>query len=205
MPCGTDVRGGGAPQALVIAGPNGAGKTSAAPELLRDTVGIDAFVDADVIAQGLAAFSPESAAFVAGRIMRRRLHDLARVRENFAFEGTLAGRSAHRFLTELLGAGYHVHIFYLWLPSPDLAVARVRRRVEEGGHDVPEPVVRRRFWKSLVNFDRLYRPGATTWRLYDSGAAGARPLIAHGATGRAPVVLDTATWQEIRKRVEEVG
>jgi predicted ABC-type ATPase len=112
---------------------------------------IDAFVNADVIAQGLAAFSPGSAAFEVGRIMLRRIEELARAREDFAFESTLAGRSAHRLLTGLVGVGYDVHIFYLWLPSPDLAVARVRRCVEAGGHDVPEPVIRRRFSKSLVN------------------------------------------------------
>jgi predicted ABC-type ATPase len=189
---------------VVIAGPNGAGKTSAAPDLLQDTVGIDAFVNADVIAQGLAAFSPESAAFVAGRIMLRRIEELARVRADFAFESTLSGRSAHRLLRELAGVGYDVHIFYLWLPSPDLAVARVRRRVEAGGHAVPESVIRRRFWKSLVNFDRLYRPVTTTWRLYDSSALDGRPLIAQGTGASEPVVLDMAMWQEIRERVEEI-
>jgi predicted ABC-type ATPase len=193
------------PQAVVIAGPNGAGKTSAAPDLLQDAVGIDTFVNADVIAQGLAAFSPESAAFVAGRIMLRRIKDLARAREDLAFESTLAGRSAHRLLTGLVGVGYDVHLLYLWLPSPDLAVARVRRRVETGGHDVPEPVIRRRFWKSLVNFDRLYRPVATTWRLYDNSSLGGRPLIAHGTGAREPVVLNEATWLEICARIEEVA
>jgi predicted ABC-type ATPase len=193
------------PQAVVIAGPNGAGKTSAAPDLLQDTVGIDVFVNADVIARGLSAFSPESAAFMAGRIMLRRIEELARTREDFAFESTLAGRSAHRLLTGLAEVGYDVHIFYLWLPSPDLAVARVRRRVETGGHDVPEPVIRRRFWKSLVNFERLYRPVTTTWRLYDGSALGGRPLIAHGTGAREPVVLNEETWLEIRKHIEEAG
>lgn len=193
------------PQAVVIAGPNGAGKTSAAPDLLREAVGIDAFVNADVIAQGLAAFSPESAAFVAGRIMLRRIEELARAREDFAFESTLAGRSTHRILTGLVGVGYDVHVFYLWLPSPDLAVARVRRRVETGGHDVPEPVIRRRFWKSLVNFDRLYRPVTATWRLYDGSVLGGRPLIARGAGALEPVVLNQATWLEVRKQIEEVA
>lgn len=174
------MRAGRTPQAVVIAG----GKTSSAPDLLQEAVGIDAFVNADVIAQGLAAFSPESAAFVAGRIMLRRIDELARASEDFAFESTLAGRLAHRLLTGLVGVGCDVHIFYLRLPSADLAVARVRRRVEAGGHDVPEPVIRRRFWKSLVNFDRLYRPVTTTWRLYDGSALGGRPLVAHG-TGRA--------------------
>ena len=86
-----------------------------------------------------------------------------------------------------------------------MAVARVRRRVEAGGHDVPEPVIRRRFWRSLVNFDRLYRPVTTTWRLYDGSALGGRPLVAHGTGAREPVVLNEATWLEIRKRIEEVA
>lgn len=137
--------------------------------------------------------------------MLRRIEELARARDDFAFESTLAGRSARRLLTGMVRAGYDVHIFYLWLPSPDLAVARVRRRVEAGGHDVPEVVIRRRFWKSLVNFDRLYRPIATTWRLYDGGALGDRPLIAHGTEASEPVVLNEATWLEILRRTEEVA
>ncbi|MSQ28589.1 MAG: Zeta toxin family protein [Dehalococcoidia bacterium] len=146
----------GAPQAVIIAGPNGAGKTSAAPELLREAVGIDAFVNADVIAQGLAGFNPESAAFEAGRIILRRLDELAQSRSNFAFESTLSGRSALRFLAELGQVGYHIHICYLWLPAPEMAIARVRRRVELGGHDVPQDVIRRRFLRGLVNFDQSY-------------------------------------------------
>lgn len=187
------------PQVVAIGGPNGAGKTSAAPELLQGPVWIDSFVNADVIAQGLAAFSPESAAFVAGRIMLQRLHALARARVNFAFESTLAGRSTHRLLTGLAATAYHIHIFYLWLPSPDIAVARVRGRAQAGGHDVPESVVRRRFWKGLVNFDRLYRPIATTWRLYDNSLLGGRPLIAYGGRGLSLVVLDEIKWLEIQK------
>ena len=85
-----------------------------------------------------------------------------------------------------------------------MAVARVRRRVEAGGHDVPEPVIRRRFQKSLVNSDRLYRPGASTWRLYDGSVGGGRPLIAHGSGQRAPVVMDQAKWLDIRKRIEAI-
>jgi predicted ABC-type ATPase len=186
------------PQAVVIAGPNGAGKTSAAPDLLRDALGIDAFVNADVIAQGLAAFSLESAAFMAGRIMRRRLHELARSREDFAFESTLAGRSVYRLVTALVRQGT------LSTSSPELAVARVRRRVEAGGHDVPEAVIRRRLWKSLLNFDRLFRPVASVWRLYDGSVLGG-PLIAHGTGESTPLVLDEAKWLEIRKQIEAVG
>lgn len=192
-----------APQAVVIAGPNGAGKTSAAADLLRDAVGIDAFVNADVIARGLAGFRPESTAFEAGRIMLRRLRELAKERADMAFESTLAGRGAYQLLTRLAKNGYETHIFYLWLPSADFAVARVKRRVEAGGHDVPEAVVRRRFGRSLVNFDRLFRPIATTWRLYDGSAMIGRPLIAHGGRDEPAVTLDDQLWQVIRRQIEE--
>ena len=192
------------PQAVVIAGPNGAGKTSSAPRLLRDATGIDAFVNVDVVAQGLAAFRPQSAAFEAGRVALRRLHELARMRRDLAFESTLAGRSAYRLLQRLIEAGYDVHVFYLWLPSPELAVARVRQRVEAGGHDVPELVIRRRFWRSLINFDRLYRPMATTWRLYDGSILGVRALVAHGEKLGGQVVLDQETWAVVQRQVEEM-
>ena len=188
----------------MIAGPNGAGKTSSARDLLQEAVGIDAFVNADVIAQGLAGFNPASAAFDAGRITLRRVHELARARQDFAFESKLAGRSAARLLNDLIRFGYDVHIFYLWLPSPDLAVARVQQRVEAGGHDVSEPVIRRRFWRSLVNFDRLYRPVATTWRLYDASVVGGRRLIAYGTRAQQPVLIDQAAWLRVRTRVEEI-
>jgi predicted ABC-type ATPase len=188
----------------VIGGPNGAGKTSAAPDLLRDTMDIDAFVNADVIAQGLAGFDPESAAFEAGRIMLTRIRELAGERADLAVESTLSGRSTAGLLRELLSIGYDVRIFYLWLPSPDYSVARVRRRVESGGHDVPEPVIRRRFWKSLRNFDRTYRALATSWRLYDSSVVGKRPLIAHGSTGEPMVIVDQKMWSQIRLQIEEI-
>lgn len=191
------------PQAVVIAGPNGAGKTSAAPELLRDAVGIGAFVNADVIAQGLSGFSPQSAAFEAGRVMLRRLRELARERTDFAFESTLSGRSAYRLLKTMRADGYDVHIFYLWLPTAEFAVARVHRRVEAGGHDVPDAVVRRRFWKSLLNFDSRYRPLATSWRLYDGSGVEGRPLIAHGTLEDTPAVLDAGRWANVRTMIEE--
>lgn len=193
------------PQCVVIAGPNGAGKTSAAPGLLRDTVGIDTFVNADVIAQGLAGFRPESAAFEAGRIMLRRMADLVRARVDLAFESTLAGRSAAGLLRRAVRSGYDIHVFYLWLPSPDLALARVRRRVAEGGHDVPEAIIRRRFRKSLINFDRLYRPIATTWRLYDGSAFGGQAIVAHGTGAGTLTIVEAATWREIERQMKEAA
>lgn len=187
----------------MLAGPNGAGKTSAAPELLRDAVGIGAFVNADIIAQGLSGFSPQSAAFEAGRAMLHRLQELARERTNMAFESTLSGRSAHQFLIEIRASGYDVHIFYLWLPTPELAVSRVHQRVQSGGHDVPDAVVRRRFSKSLVNFDRLYRPITASWQMFDGSSVVGRPLIARGMGESVPIVLDASRWITVQNMIKE--
>lgn len=191
------------PQAVVIAGPNGAGKTTAAPRLLHAGVGIDAFVNADVIAQGLSGFSPASAALEAGRIMLHRLDELAHAGADFAFESTLAGRSVRGRLLDLIARGYAVHLVYLWLPSPEMAVERVRHRVRAGGHHVPEAVIRRRFWRSLVNFDRVYRPIVTSWRLYDGSRLPDRPLVAEGNASEGPTVVDSQTWGVVRGQVEE--
>jgi len=101
----------------VIAGPNGAGKSSAAPDLLKDAAGIATFVNADVIAQGLAAFRPEDVAIAAGRIMLRRIGELVEAGQDFAFETTLSGRSIERLLSRAKERGYRVHVCYIWLPS----------------------------------------------------------------------------------------
>ena len=164
-------------------------------------MGIEAFVNADLIAEGLSAFAPQASAIEAGRILLARLRELAEQREDFAFESTLSGRTLHTFLRRLTASGYESHIFYLWLPSADLAVARVRRRVEAGGHAFPERVIRRRFEKSLVNFDRPYRPAATAWRLYDGSVIGRQRLIVHGKLGEGPAVVEPELWAVVRRQI----
>jgi len=121
------------PSIIALAGPNGAGKSTAGPALIRDTLGVTTFVDADVIARGLSAFAPEAAARPAGRIMLRRMRELTRQRESFAFETTLAGRSYATWIEDLLCRHYEFHVVFLWLPSADFAVARVADRVRLGG------------------------------------------------------------------------
>src|SRR5262245_57181479 len=124
------------PRVVVLAGPNGAGKTTASRTLLADTLGLLTFVNADVIAQGLAGFDPASAAVEASRIMLERLYTLAAQGADFAFETTLAARSLAGWLQTLKGTGYTVDLVYFWLASPELAVARVAQRVSQGGHHV---------------------------------------------------------------------
>ncbi|HEY9401886.1 MAG TPA: zeta toxin family protein [Pyrinomonadaceae bacterium] len=188
------------PQVFIIAGPNGAGKSTLAPYLLRDTFGVGEFVNADTIALGLSAFSPESVTFEAGRIMLARLRDLARARASFAFETTLATRSYAAFVAALRREGYEFQLLYLTLRSPQLAVERVRSRVRLGGHNVPEAVVRRRFRNGARNFFRLYRPLADTWGIYDNSTLDAPRAVAVGRRDEFTKVLQPDLWQEFQRR-----
>ena len=125
------------PIVLVLAGPNGAGKTTAAPLLVVELLGIRIFVNADTIAQGLSGFSPDQVSLRAGRLMLERLDELEAQRASFALETTLSARNFAARLRRMAASGYAVHLVFLWLPSADLAVERVRLRVVAGGHDVP--------------------------------------------------------------------
>lgn len=187
------------PNVVVVAGPNGSGKSTAAPVLLRDFLGITEFVNADVIAQGLAAFDPDSVAFQAGSIMHARLRSLASKRRNFAFETTLASRSLAPWLRGLVASHYLFHLVFLWLPSADFAVARVADRVRLGGHNVPEETIRRRYRRGLVNFFELYQPLATTWRVYDNSQESGIRLIASGQGTNVTRIGDEETWKHLQR------
>lgn len=189
--------GAGTPSVVVLAGPNGAGKSTVAPVLLQGALGVAEFVDADVIARGLSAFHPEAVALAAGRLMVRRLRELARQRVSFAFETTLASRSFAPWLTGLMASGYSFHLVFLWLPSADFAVERVANRVLMGGHHVPADTVRRRYRAGLHNFFTLYQPLATTWRVYDNSISPLPKLIAAGRGPETTQVEDRAAWEQV--------
>lgn len=187
------------PTVAVIAGPNGAGKSTAAPVLLRDTLGLMEFVNADAVALGLSGFDPDAAGLAAGRVVIERLRALASERRSFAFETTLATRSFAPWLRDLASLGYHVSIVFLWLPNAEMALSRVRARVQLGGHDIPEQTIRRRYDRGLANFFRLYAPQTSSWRLYDG--SGARPrLIAGGGGTMVPTTLgDPELWSRLAR------
>ena len=187
------------PNVIVLAGPNGAGKTTAAPKVLREALGVVEFVNADTIAQGLAAFGPELVALEAGGIMLTRLRELAALRRSFAFETTLASRSLAPWLVELTKTGYEFHLIFLWLPNPDFAVDRVADRVRMGGHDVSSETIRRRYHGGLRNFFGLYQPLATTWAIYDNSDAAGMRLIAAGQGTAITQIDDEIVWQRIQQ------
>jgi predicted ABC-type ATPase len=124
---------------------------------------------------GLAPFEPERAAFRAGRLMLEEIFIHARRGESFAFETTLSGRGYARLISGWRADGYLVKLFFLRLATPELAIARVRQRVREGGHNVPEPVIRRRFDAGRHNFENMYKPAVNEWALYDN--SGREPVL----------------------------
>ncbi len=166
------------PNVIMLAGPNGAGKTTSSRSLLKGVLDVTTFVNADIIAQGLAGFDPESAAWEASRIMLERLDDLAEKRQDFAFETTLAARSYVPRIEKWRSEGYVLQLYYFWLPSADLAVQRVADRVEQGGHHVPEETVRHRYRQSLRNLFALYMPLADVWNVYLNEQRGMPEFVA---------------------------
>ena len=160
---------------IIIAGPNGAGKTTFAREFLPNEAACPVFVNADLIAAGLAPFAPETAAVQAGRLMLAELARHFAARKSFAFETTLSGLGYLRHIARWRRAGYRVELIFLRLANADEAVARVAQRVKQGGHDIPEAVIRRRFHAGLENLMRYYGPAVDAWVLYDN--SGEEPLL----------------------------
>ena len=160
---------------LIIAGPNGAGMTTFATEFLPNEGDCPTFINADLIAAGLNPFQPERSAVQAGRIMLRLIDEYVQRGESFAFETTLSGRGYARMIPNWQAQGYRVRLYFLRLPGAEMAVARVRNRVREGGHHIPQDVVYRRFDAGWRNFQQIYRDLADEWALYD--ASGDFPTV----------------------------
>jgi predicted ABC-type ATPase len=182
---------------VILGGPNGAGKTTAAQVVLPEQLDIREFVNADEIARGLSPFNPGGAALAAGRLMIERIQNLVQDRRSFALETTCAGRGHIGLLRRCKADGWRVTLVYLWLPSVEAALDRVARRVRQGGHDVPESVVVRRYWAGVANMHDLYLPLADLALIYDNSDAG-RALIAERTPGHALVVHDARRWALIK-------
>ncbi len=160
---------------IIIAGPNGAGKTTFAQEYLPKESSCPIFVNADLIAGGLSPFLPEVAVVRAGRLMSKEINNHAKRGESFAFETTLAGRGYVKRIKKWRAEGYQVKLIFLSLATPEEAIDRVKSRVAQGGHNVPEAVIRRRFDNGLKNFETLYRHCVDDWHWYNN--SGAIPVL----------------------------
>jgi predicted ABC-type ATPase len=185
------------PNLYVIAGPNGAGKTTFAKEFLPHYAKCNNFINADLIAQGLSPFSPQAEAIKAGRLLLEQIHLFSKRKVNFAFETTLSGKTYISLFKNLKRQGYASHLFFLWIPHVQLALARIKDRVANGGHDVPAKDVQRRYVKSLYNFFNRYQSLFDSWALFDNSTSIPH-LIAEEKHGSMNV-LDKNLFEKISK------
>lgn len=175
------------PNVYVIAGPNGSGKTTFAKEYLPKFAKCLEFLNADLIAAGLSPFAPERENVRAGRILLTRIRELSQAGIDFGFETTLARRNHAKQLSRMKSLGYRIVLIFLWLPDANLAVNRVASRVLQGGHNIPEVDIRRRFDSGLRNFFDLYQALADDWLLFDASQITPQ-LIALELTGTIELV-----------------
>ena len=160
---------------VIIAGPNGAGKTTFAREFLPKEAGCPVFVNADLIAEGISPFIPEIASFHAGRLMIEEIKRHASSGESFAFETTLSGKTYAQMIPDWRKMGYEVKLIFLYIPDVSITIERVKNRVKQGGHNVSEDTIKRRYKKGLSNFN-LYKQLVNAWVLYDNSGPSPRIL-----------------------------
>ncbi|MBR6286344.1 MAG: zeta toxin family protein [Bacteroidaceae bacterium] len=193
------------PRLYIIAGCNGAGKTTASFTVLPEMLNCTEFVNADEIARGLSPFKPESVALEAGRIMLDRILLHIRNGVDFALETTLATRSYAGLIKKAQAKGYFVSLLYFWLVSPEQAIMRVAKRVAEGGHNIPEDVIRRRYTNGLRNLFELYIPICDYWVMYDNSCIDTNvKTIASGSKGVEQEVPDMELYNTLKKKALEL-
>ena len=181
----------------IIAGCNGAGKTTASFTILPEILDCKEFVNADEIAKGLSPFQPEKVSFEAGRIMLRRISELLNQNENFAFETTLSTRSYKNRILEAKKKNYNLILLFFWLKNPELAKERVKTRVLEGGHNIPEDIIERRYYKGINNLFEIYLPIVDQVLLFDN-SEGKHNLIAEMSIKTELNIIDNFKFNELK-------
>lgn len=152
---------------FIIAGPNGAGKTTFAKFFLKNYPEIKHYLNADILASGIAPLKPELAAVEAGRILLGQMDHLVNQKISFAFETTLSAKNYLQRIDTWKKAGYDVRLLFLSLPTPAFAIERVRQRVKQGGHNIPADVIRRRHSRGMANLPN-YKKLVNSWQIYDN-------------------------------------
>lgn len=187
------------PNLYIIAGCNGAGKTTASFTLLPEMLNCEEFINADEIARGLSPLNPDKAAIEAGRIMLARINKLILNQFDFAFETTLATKSYIRTIELARKSGYQITLVFFWLDTVDLAKERVRTRVREGGHDIPENVIKRRYYSGLFNLFELYLQKSDYWMIFNNSKSPSE-LIAEGYSDLDIVIKNNITFELIKQQ-----
>ncbi|MBK8846823.1 MAG: zeta toxin family protein [Bacteroidetes bacterium] len=182
----------------IIAGCNGAGKTTASFTILPEIIDCKEFVNADEIAKGLSPFQPEKVAFEAGRIMLKRIDELLKSNENFAFETTLSTRSYKSKIREAKDKGYTITLLFFWLQNVELAKERVKIRVSEGGHNIESEIIERRYYRGIKNLFEIYLPIADGTLIFDN-SNGQHELLAEKTVDGIINIIDDIRFNELKK------
>lgn len=182
----------------VIAGCNGAGKTTASYTVLPEMLDCKEFINSDEIAKGLSPFQPKTVKIEATRIMLNRMHDLIEAGADFAFETTLATKTFADILRKAKAKGYKVMLIFFWLDTPELAIQRVKQRVEMGGHDVPKDVIVRRYNNGVNYLSKIYIPISDYWMIIDNSNNPFK-LIAEGIEDNQVKIYDEDVYAQIIK------
>lgn len=185
----------------IISGCNGAGKTTASYTVLPEILKCNEFVNADEIARGLSPFNPEGVAIEAGRLMLQRINELLKKRCTFSIETTLASKSYVNLVRKAHNEGYCVKLLFFWLRSPELAIQRVTERVLSGGHNIPEPIIRRRYSAGISNLFQLYMKEVDSWVIYDN-SENPRRQVAFGGKQANMNVENLELFNKIKSYVK---
>lgn len=185
----------------IISGCNGAGKTTASYTVLPEILHCNEFVNADEIARGLSPFNPDKVAIEAGRLMLQRINLLLKRGSTFSIETTLATKSYVNLVRKAHNEGYRVKLLFFWLRSPELAIQRVAERVQNGGHNIPEPIIRRRYNAGISNLFQLYMKEVDSWIIYDN-SENPRSLVAYGGKQADVIVENLKLFNKIRSYVK---
>jgi len=189
------------PTCFVIAGPNGAGKTTFALRYLPQIAGCRNFVNADLIAYGISPFDSLSAQYKAGRIFLRQIYTNIDKRVDFAFETTLAGRSHINLLKKLRKDGWHIVLFFLWIPDAAFSKSRIRERVKHGGHNIPDDAIHRRFPRIMQNFIKIYIPLCDQVICYDNSRPKPDPVFRQDSKGKR--ILNQDVYAKILRQSDD--
>ena len=190
------------PNLYIISGCNGAGKTTASFTILPEMLDCQEFVNADEIAKGLSPFQPENVSFQAGRIMIERIDELINLDVDFGFETTLTTLSYANTIKLAKEKGYNITLIYFWLDNVNLAIERVKLRVSEGGHNIPEEVIRRRYYRGMANLTSKFINICDYWIVINNST---RPFnfVAEGQGSEELIIHDTTVWEVIKKQSNE--
>ncbi len=190
------------PSLYVIAGCNGAGKTTASYTVLPEMLNCKEFVNADEIAKGLSPFQPDRVAINSGKIMLTRIKDLIKSRVDFSFETTLSAKHFVNLIKEAQQKGYFVTLVFFWLNSTELAIQRVKMRVSEGGHNIPEDIIKKRYKLGIINLFKLYIPVCDYWMVVNNSVTPFQ-LIAEGLQNTEIEIQEQTIWNNIKQQAHE--